>query len=352
MQQITSPAFFIGREEKGLISFGSGQPDLPPPKEVFKVLPHYHAFRYGLVQGQINLREDLSKEYPGSTKDDFIITNGASEALDLSIRYIAKHGGKKILIHRPYYYAYPKLVELAGMKPVFTELVAGKIDIGDFEEKFKQCDGAIINSPCNPAGTVQDHSIMRAIEKLSRDLNKFVISDEVYKDIIYVKNKYQMKGQKIIRVDSFSKTYDMTGYRVGYIYSKNKELIQDAINIKNVTSLNTSIIAQQMAHAALKAPKKYIKEHLKIWKERRDVMYEGLVDLGLETWKPEGAFYILASMKNPTKVMHDLYYKHKLVVYDGNWFGAPDKIRFSYAVDSEKIKEGLKRVKKYLESKK
>jgi aspartate aminotransferase len=348
MQPIKSPAFFLGREEKGLISFGSGTPDLPPPKEVFKVLPHYHAFKYGLVQGQVNLRTDLSKEHPGSNFNDFVITNGASEALDLSIRYIAQQGGKKILIARPYFFAYPELIELAGMKPVFTDLVDGYIDLADFAQKLEECDGAIINSPGNPSGTVQSHKTMREIEKLSKDLDKWIISDEVYKDIIYVKDNYQLKGNKIIRVDSFSKTYDMTGYRIGYIYSKNKDVISNAVQMKSATSLNTSILSQQMAHAATKVHKKYVKDHIKIWKKRRDYMYEGLQKLGLETWKPDGAFYILAKMKNPYKVMMDLYYKHKVVVFNGEWFGAPDKIRFSYALDIPEIEEGLKRLKRYL----
>ncbi len=348
MKPITSPAFFTGREEPGLISFGSGTPDLPPPKEVFKVLPHYHAFKYGLIQGQLNLRTDLSKEYPGSNADQFVITNGASEALDLTIRYIAQKGGKRILIPRPYYFAYPKLVLLSGMTPVFTDLVDGYIDIDDFKKKLKQCDGAIINNPCNPAGTVQSNSALREIELISHSMNKWIISDEVYKDINYVEKSYEMKGDKMVRVDSFSKTYDMTGYRVGYIYSHNKELIDAVVEIKDSTSLNTSIISQQMAHAALLSNKAYIKEHLKIWKERRDVLYNGLKELGFKTWKPDGAFYILASVKNPRKVMEDLYYKHKVVVYNGEWFDAPDKIRFSYALDVDKIKEGLKRIKRYL----
>ncbi|GAH13749.1 unnamed protein product, partial [marine sediment metagenome] len=83
IDKLTNPSIFIGVEEKGIISFGSGQPDLPPPKEVFKILPKFKDFRYGLIQGNVNLRHSLSKQYKGSDEDNFIITNGASEALDL-----------------------------------------------------------------------------------------------------------------------------------------------------------------------------------------------------------------------------------------------------------------------------
>ena len=78
-------AMFIGVGGEGIISFGSGQPDLPPPKEVYDILPDYNGFKYGLIQGQKNLREALAKQYPRSTADSFVITNGASEALDLSL---------------------------------------------------------------------------------------------------------------------------------------------------------------------------------------------------------------------------------------------------------------------------
>ena len=82
-------AMFIGVGGEGIISFGSGQPDLPPPKEVYDMLPDYNGFKYGLIQGQVNLRDALAKQYPRSTADSFVITNGASEALDLSLRAIA-----------------------------------------------------------------------------------------------------------------------------------------------------------------------------------------------------------------------------------------------------------------------
>jgi len=86
MKKIDSPSFFIGKNGDNLISFGSGQPDLPPPPEVYKILPKYKSFKYGLIQGQENLRQALSDQYEGSNRDNFVITNGASEGLDLALR--------------------------------------------------------------------------------------------------------------------------------------------------------------------------------------------------------------------------------------------------------------------------
>jgi aspartate/methionine/tyrosine aminotransferase len=113
--------------------------------------------------------------------------------------------------------------------------------------------------------------------------------------------------------------------------------------------MNTSLIAQDMALNAMKTPRSYIDAQLKIWKGRRDMIYEGLRDLGLDLWKPEGAFYVLPKVDNPKKVLWTLYSKYKTITYLGEWFGAPDRIRLSYALDAKLIEEGLKRIGKCLE---
>ncbi len=100
---LNSPAVFIGKQGNGVISFGSGQPDLPPPKQAIEGIDIRKDLRYGLIQGTSALREALSKEYPDSTAENFVITNGASEALDLIFR---SWGRGKVLLPRPYYYSY------------------------------------------------------------------------------------------------------------------------------------------------------------------------------------------------------------------------------------------------------
>src|SRR3990167_10341126 len=140
--KINSTSFLGGGGgSDGFISFGSGQPDLPPPKEVYEILPTYRAFKYGLIQGQENLRAALAGQYSGAESENFVITNGASEALDLIFRVIERRSKKKkVLLAKPYYYSYPFLVRFAGLEPVFTELnEEGRIDINDFNKKIKQC---------------------------------------------------------------------------------------------------------------------------------------------------------------------------------------------------------------------
>lgn len=348
---ITSPSFFIGKGNDSLISFGSGQPDLPPPQEVFDMLHKYKSFKYGLVQGQVNLREALSSQYPDSTPESFVITNGASEAIDLTFRVLANRGGKKVLLPRPYYYSYPYNVEFAGMEPVYYDLVDGKINLENFKANLDGCCAILINSPSNPTGSVQDLAVLKQIETIASEKSIYIVSDEVYKDLIYDRENYLFSGDNIITINSFSKTFAMCGFRVGYLWSTDSELINECVDMKTHTSMNTNILGQEMAYVATRAPKEYIQEQVVVWKQRRDLIYSGLKSLGLDLWKPEGAFYVFPKFnaENSNQVVSDLYYKHQMITYDGTWFGAPGRVRFSYALDVNKIEIGLSRLKEYLQ---
>jgi len=347
MQKIVSPSFFIGKGNNNLISFGSGQPDFPPPSQVYQILPSYRNFKYGLVQGQENLRAALAKQYPGATAESFVITNGASEALDLTLRALWQPNGK-ILLPKPYYYSYPHNVRLAFMEPVFYNLVRGKIDFENFKKQIQGCRAVLINSPANPTGSIQEVEVLKKIEKLVHDNGVYLISDEVYKDLIYERENYSLEGNNILTLNSFSKTFAMCGFRVGYVYARQKWLIDKIVEMKTHTSMNTNILGQEMAFEATKLPRKFIDDQIKIWRERRDLIYQGLAELGLDLWKPEGAFYVFPKMKNSSKVVNDLYYKYQIIVYDGTWFGSPNRVRFSYALDLPKIKEGLRRLGEYM----
>ena len=384
--KINSTSFFVGRGgNDGIISFGSGQPDLPPPKEVYEILPTYRAFKYGLIQGQENLRSALAGQYSGNPRtkraeqlrrtqwsnprqgdeasdeashdgadpENFVITNGASEALDLIFRVIERRSKKKkVLLAKPYYYSYPFTVRFSGLEPVFTELnEEGRIDINDFNKKIKQCCAVLINSPSNPTGRIESVATLKEIERVTKKFGVYVISDEVYKDLIYERENYLIKGKNVVTINSFSKTFGMCGFRVGYLYSPDKKLVRDVVEMKVHTSMNTNILGQEMAYEATKVPRAYIHKQTLIWKERRDLLYGGLRELGFQLWKPEGAFYVFPKIKNSNRVVNELFYDYKVIVYDGAWFGGPDHIRLSYALDADKIKEGLARIKEYLKGK-
>ena len=343
-----SPSMFIGVQGNGVISFGSGQPDLPPPKEVFSCLSTFRDFKYGFIAGNINLRQALAEQYRGFTQDNFVITNGASEALDLAFRAIGKPKDK-MLLHTPYYYSYRPLVEMNHFTPVFVKTNEGKIDVDDFEKNVHGAKAVLINSPANPTGSVQDIKTLKFIEKITQDLNIPLISDEVYKDLIYGRENYMLSGNHVVTINSFSKTFAMCGFRVGYLFSNDKSIVDKVIELKTHTSMNTSILAQEMAYLATKVSKEYLNAQVKIWKQRRDLIYKSMLDLGLDVWKPEGAFYVFPKVKNPRDFVWNMFKKHKIITYLGEWFGDKERVRFSYALDIEKIKEGMGRVRKYLE---
>jgi len=342
---LDSPGIFIGKQGNGVISFGSGQPDLPPPKEAIEGIDIRKDLRYGLIQGEYPLREALSKEYPNSTPDSFVITNGASEALDLIFR---SWGKGKVLVTRPYYYSYPTLIKLAGMEPVYTDLVDGRIDIEDCKKKIKDCKAVLINSPSNPTGRIESIETLKEIEKITAELGIYVISDEVYKDLIYERENYHIKGDQVITVNSFSKTYAMCGVRVGYLWSSDQKVVNNVIAIKTHTSMNTNLVGQDMALKAMATPPEYIIKQQNIWRERRDLIYDKFCELGFDLWKPEGAFYIFPKCKNPREFITTLFQNHKVIAYLGEWFGAPDRIRLSYALDVKEIEEGVKRIKEVM----
>lgn len=342
---LSSPSVFIGKQGNGIISFGSGQPDLPPPNEVIEGFNIRQDLRYGLIQGEPDLRDALSAEYPESTAENFVITNGASEALDLIFRAI---GSGKVLLPRPYYYSYPHIVRLSGMEPVYTDLENGRINLDDFREKVVDCKVVLINSPSNPTGRVESIDTLKEIEKITQELGIYIISDEVYKDLIYGRENYLINGNNVITVNSFSKTYAMCGVRVGYLWGRAQELVNSVIEIKTHTSMNTNLVVQDMALKAMGVPRSYIDDQLKIWRRRRELMYTGLIDLGLDLWKPEGAFYVLPKVPNPRELVTRLFLEYQVIVYLGEWFGAPERVRLSYALDEADIVKGLEYLGKCL----
>ena len=202
----------------------------------------------------------------------------------------------------------------------------------------------LINSPSNPTGRIESLETLKQIESITSDLGIHIISDEVYKDLIYERENYIIQGRNVITVNSFSKTYAMCGLRVGFLWSPDADLVRKIIGIKTHTSMNTNLVGQDMALKAMGAPRSYIDEQLKIWRERRDLMYNGLLSIGLDLWKPEGAFYVFPKVEKADETVTRLYLDYNTITYPGRWFGAPDRIRLSYALDKKMIMEGLEKI--------
>ncbi len=269
-ERITGPSFFIGRGgdgADGLISFGSGQPDLAPPDAVFEAMWNFRGFKYGLVQGDELLRDALANDYPHADAEQFVITNGASEAIDLVLRALYEPDAQ-VALPRPYYYSYPHNVTLAGMEPAYYDLVDGKIDLDEFEHAVHTCRAVVINSPSNPTSTVQEVDTLKKIEEICDRRGIWVISDEVYKDLIYVRENYLIQGARVVTINSFSKTFAMCGYRVGYLWARDRDLVSRIVDMKSHTAMNTSSVGQAMALAGLGVRAAHIAATVPLWKER------------------------------------------------------------------------------------
>ena len=189
---------------------------------------------------------------------------------------------------------------------------------------------------------------LKEIESLTSKLGVYILSDEVYKDLIYIRENYLIHGPHVVTINSFSKTYAMCGFRVGYLWSLDSTLIQNVIAMKTHTSMNTNILGQTMAYEATKVPRSFIDKQLLIWNERKDLLFSGLKKMGLNLWNPEGAFYMLPEIENAADFVWDMYTKYNVISYLGDWFGAPGRVRFSYALDKNKIEEGLSRMNDYM----
>ena len=163
---------------------------------------------------------------------------------------------------------------------------------------------------------------------------------------MFLNDLYEQKNQAY--GNSFSKTYAMCGVRVGYLWSADPRIVDQVIELKTHTSMNTNLVGQDMALRAMGAPREYVAEQKHIWRERRDFIYEKMLAMGLDLWKPEGAFYVLPKVEKPRELVWTLYTKYKVITYLGEWFGAPDRIRLSYALDKQYIEEGLDRLKQAL----
>ena len=135
---------------------------------------------------------------------------------------------------------------------------------------------------------------------------------------------------------------------VEQLASLDRDLVDHVIAIKTHTSMNTNILGQEMALGAVGVPSDFISEQLQIWNQRRDLIYDGLSALSLDLWKPEGAFYVLPKVERPRDFVWDMYQRHQVITYLGEWFGSPDRVRLSYALDVDKIEVGLERIAAYL----
>jgi aminotransferase len=355
---------------KDVVSLGVGEPDFVTPwniieAAIFSLEEGYTS--YTSNKGLLELRKEISsflKRRHGldyDPEEEILITVGVSEAKDLVLRTIL-NANDKVLIPEPCYVSYRPLTELAGGKaaPLLTNRQNGfKLSPKQISNSCdKKTKAILLNYPANPTGasyTKKELSeFARVIEK--RDL--LVISDEIYGDLTYDFEHTPfptLPGMKkrTVYLNGFSKAYAMTGWRVGYACGP-AEIIAAMTKVHQYTIMCVPIMGQMAAIEALKHGQKSVDDMKKEYRRRREIIVDGLNKIGLSCHKPEGAFYVLPSIKSTGLSSQEfatrLLKQQKVAVVPGTAFGPSGEgyVRMSYASSLETIKEALGRMGQFL----
>lgn len=343
--------------DENSINLSLGEPDFDIPPHVKDAI--IEAVNEGYThytpnKGYEDLRERISTKLKKENKmsfdtEEIIVTNGASEALYMCAQALFNKEDE-ILIPDPGFLSYNACVKLAEAKNVPIELNKEngfKMTLEDVEKKITPSTKAIIlNSPSNPTGAVMEKEEIKAIADLSMDKGFYIISDEIYEKIIYDSKHYSpgKYSENVITINGFSKTYAMTGLRIAYLAAK-EETTEELLKIHQYTTACASSLSQKAGYAALKGSEKYIKNMVNEFKRRRDLIYEGLIDINCKCQKPEGAFYMFPNIEN-IENFFEKSVKAGVIPVNGEAFGNSGKnhARMSYATSYENIKIAVERL--------
>ena len=354
---------------KDVISLGVGEPDFVTPWQIREA--GIYSLEQGFTsytsnKGLYKLRLGISRylkakhnlEY--SPDDEILITVGVSEGMDLVLRAILDPGDK-ILVSSPSYVSYGPLSELAGGTAVYIDTTANnfKLTAKVLEKHIdSKTKALILNYPTNPTGISYTKKELSEINKVLLKHKVLCISDEIYADLTYDFEHTvfaTLPGAKsnTVYLDGFSKSYAMTGWRVGFACGP-KDIIAAMTKIHQYTIMCVSITSQMAACEALQAGRKSVEEMKREYKRRREFIIDGLNRIGLECHMPQGAFYAFPSVKKTgmkaLEFATKLLKEQKVAVVPGSAFGKglEDHIRISYASSMDNLKEAILRMDTFI----
>ena len=368
-------------KEKGIdvISFSAGEPDFNTPKNIInaaiKAMEDGNT-KYTSVNGILQLREAICKKF----KDDngleynpsqIVVSTGAKQSLANTFLAIL-NPGDEVIVSTPYWVSYPELIKLADGKPVFVE--------GDEKSNYKftkenlekavtaKTKAIVLNTPNNPTGTIYNKEELEVIADFAKKYNIIIISDEMYEKLIYDNENHisiaslsKDAYERTIVINGLSKSYAMTGWRIGYCAASEK-IAKLMISIQSHVTSNVCSITQYAALEALNGPQDEITKMINEFEKRRNYMINRIESIdNLSIVKPKGAFYIMINIEICLgkeingKILNDsmefcasLLENEKLAVIPGKAFGLNNYIRVSYATSMEAIKEGLNRIESFI----
>ncbi|MCF8235545.1 MAG: pyridoxal phosphate-dependent aminotransferase [Bacteroidales bacterium] len=347
-----------------------GQPDINTPEvalEAVKNYPH-QVVEYSHSQGIPSLREKLVGYYKQHdievTSDEIIVGAGASEAILFAMNSCFDPGDE-IVIPEPFYANYNSFAINAGIevKPIFSSIDTGFAlpPIAEFEKAITdKTKGILICNPNNPTGYLYSKEELETLRDIVKKYDLYLIADEVYREFCYDGNKHYsamyLEGieQNVVLIDSVSKRYSACGIRIGYMISKNKELMQTALKFAQAR-LSPPSFGQVAAEAAMDVGDDYFEANLKEYDARRKVVYESINAMeGAECPMPKGAFYVVAKLpiddsdKFCQWLLEDFEYENQTVMLApaSGFYSTPgrgkDEVRISYVLKVENMKKSMK----------
>ena len=377
--QMTSRAAELRAQGEDVINFGVGEPDFNTPNHIIEagkdaMTQGYTKYTPG--SGMLELKLAIQKKLKALTKLDYqpeniIVSNGGKQSLSVVCQTLFDKGDK-VIVFTPYWVSFPEFVRIAGATPLLIDTVAERQFEPDFEDLNKKIDssikGVIINSPSNPTGGVWSDKAIKKLLKICKKNNWVVISDESYEELVYDSEFKAIQtlddyGCEIITIRSMSKTYAMTGWRIGYT-TADKNIVKAMSKIQGQTTSCPNAIGQKASIAALLGNQQPVIEMKEKFRNRRSVMYKELNALeGVKCAMPGGAFYMFPDFSHylnkktvEGKILQDTFdlsdyilADAKVVTVAGDGFGASKYLRFSFATNTETIIKGIKRIKKSLE---
>jgi len=367
---ITSKAKKMVRDGIDVLSFAAGEPDFDTPvhiKEAAIKAINDGFTKYTPSSGIQELKDAISQKFKKDNGLDYspsqiVVSNGAKHSLNNIFQSICQ-AGDEVIIPAPYWLSYPAMVMMAEAKPVILNTKASN----SFKATEKEIDSVItkktkcfvLNSPSNPTGSVYSKAELDIIARLAVKHKFYVVSDEIYEKLIYGNSRHvsiASLGKDIydltLTVNGVSKSYSMTGWRIGY--AAGPSLVMSAIaNIQSHASSNPCSISQKATLAALTGSQACVDDMRREFEKRRDLMVSSLNAMkNISCIKPEGAFYVMCDISKldagSVKIAGRLLDEAKVAVIPGEPFGADNYIRLSFATGMDKIKKGMDRIGEWM----
>lgn len=376
---ISAKAKAMKAEGEYVVNFGVGEPDFPTPEHIVEA--GIEALKAGKTKytpssGLMELRKAICEKFArdnGLTYEpsQIIVSNGAKHSI-FNVCYALVDEGDEVIIPTPYWLTYPEVVKTCGGVPVYVE--------GRKENKFKitpeQLEAAItpktklmiFNSPCNPTGAVYSEAEVRALAAVCEKSGIYVLSDEIYERLVYTDVRpFSMAKvsdamyEHTITVNGVSKTYSMTGWRIGYLGAP-KAIAKAIDSFQSHATSNACSIAQYATIKALNSPESCVEEMVSRFAERRAAALARIERMnGVYCIVPDGAFYIMLvvsgafgkklngrTIETAADFADALLDEKKVAVVPGGPFGADDCVRLSYSLSMEDMLEGLDRIDAFL----